>query len=83
MGMAVMLITHDLGVVSEMADRVVVMYAGRVMEQGPYRSRSLRQMRHPYTRGLVNSIPNLEEKKEETPRHSRPGSGCHGSARGM
>jgi len=64
--MSVMLITHDLGVVSEMADKVVVMYAGRVVEQGPIRS-MLGQMRHPYTRGLVNSIPSIEERKERLP----------------
>jgi peptide/nickel transport system ATP-binding protein len=66
MGMAVMLITHDFGVVSEMADQGVVMYAGRVMEQGPTRL-ILKQMRHPYTRGLVNSIPDLEERKKRLP----------------
>ena len=66
MGMAVMLITHDLGVVADMADRVMVMYAGRVVEQGPIAS-ILRQMRHPYTRGLVNSIPSLEERKKRLP----------------
>ena len=66
MGMAVMLITHDLGVVAGLADRVMVMYAGRVVEQGPIAS-ILRQMRHPYTRGLVNSIPSLEERKKRLP----------------
>ena len=64
MGMAVMLITHDLGVVAGLADRVMVMYAGRVVEQGPIAS-ILRQMRHPYTRGLVNSIPSLEERRKD------------------
>jgi peptide/nickel transport system ATP-binding protein/oligopeptide transport system ATP-binding protein len=64
--MSVMLITHDLGVVSEMADQVVVMYAGRVVEQGPIGS-ILGQMHHPYTRGLVKSIPSLEEKKKRLP----------------
>jgi oligopeptide/dipeptide ABC transporter ATP-binding protein len=63
MGMAVILITHDLGVISEMADQVVVMYAGRIVERSPIES-ILGQMRHPYTRGLVNSIPHLEERKE-------------------
>jgi len=66
MGMAVMLITHDLGVVAGLADRVMVMYAGRVVEQGPIGS-ILRQMRHPYTRGLVTSIPSLEERKKRLP----------------
>ncbi len=63
MGMAVMLITHDLGVVSEIADRVAVMYAGRIVEMGPFET-LFREMRHPYTRGLFDSIPQLEEKKE-------------------
>ncbi len=64
MRMSIMLITHDLGVVSEMADRVAVMYAGRVVEQGPVES-ILRAMRHPYTRGLLSSIPSLEEKRRK------------------
>lgn len=62
MGMAVMLITHDLGVVSEIADRVAVMYAGRIVESGPIEA-IFGEMRHPYTRGLLESIPLLEEKK--------------------
>ncbi|MBM4348741.1 MAG: ABC transporter ATP-binding protein [Deltaproteobacteria bacterium] len=63
MGMAVMLITHDLGVVSEIADRVAVMYAGRIVESGPIEA-IFGEMRHPYTRGLLESIPQLEEKKK-------------------
>jgi oligopeptide/dipeptide ABC transporter ATP-binding protein len=55
-GTAVMLITHDLGVVAEMADNVVVMYAGRVVERGTA-SEVLLQPRHPYTEGLLSSIP--------------------------
>lgn len=62
MGMAVMLITHDLGVVSEIADRVAVMYAGRIVESGPIEA-IFGKMRHPYTKGLLESIPQLEEKK--------------------
>lgn len=62
MGMAVMLITHDLGVVSEIADRVAVMYAGRIVESGPIEA-IFGQRRHPYTKGLLESIPQLEEKK--------------------
>jgi peptide/nickel transport system ATP-binding protein len=62
MGMAVMLITHDLGVVSEIADRVAVMYAGRIVEYGPIQA-IFSQMRHPYTKGLLDSIPQLEERK--------------------
>jgi len=63
MGMAVMLITHDLGVVAEIADRVAVMYAGRVMEYGPIEA-IFSQLRNPYTKGLLDSIPQVEEKKE-------------------
>jgi len=62
MGMSVMLITHDLGVVSEIADRIAVMYAGRIVESGPIES-IFGGMRHPYTRGLLESIPQLNEKK--------------------
>jgi oligopeptide/dipeptide ABC transporter ATP-binding protein len=62
MGMAVMLITHDLGVVAEIADQVAVMYAGRILEYGPIEA-IFEQVRHPYTKGLMQSIPLLEEKK--------------------
>jgi peptide/nickel transport system ATP-binding protein len=54
--LAVLLITHDLGVVAEMADRVAVMYAGRIVEEAPVRE-LFRDPRHPYTRGLLASIP--------------------------
>jgi len=63
MEMSVMLITHDLGVVSEIADRVAVMYAGRIMEYGPIEA-IFQQVRHPYTKGLLDSLPQLEEKKK-------------------
>jgi oligopeptide/dipeptide ABC transporter ATP-binding protein len=62
MGMAVMLITHDLGVVSEIADRVAVMYAGRIVEVASIEA-LFGQMRHPYTKGLLDSIPQLQEKR--------------------
>src|SRR5262249_33935362 len=52
----VMLITHDMGVIAEMADRVAVMYAGRIVEIGPVREVVLNP-RHPYTRGLMGAIP--------------------------
>jgi peptide/nickel transport system ATP-binding protein len=56
-GSSVILITHDMGVVSEIADRVLVMYAGRAAEQGP-KSAVFRRPRHPYTWGLLSSVPN-------------------------
>ena len=59
-GMAVLLITHDLGVVSETADRVVVMYCGQVVEEAEVRSLFDNPM-HPYTLGLLKSIPRLED----------------------
>ena len=59
-GAAIVLITHDLGVVAEMAQRVVVMYAGRKVEEAPVDA-LFAQPRHPYTQGLLNSIPRLGE----------------------
>ncbi len=56
LGLALLLITHDLGVVAEMADRVAVMYAGRIVEEAPV-VELFRNPRHPYTRGLLASIP--------------------------
>ena len=55
-GMALIWITHDLGVIAELADRVAVMYAGRIVEQGPADA-LLDQPRHPYTHGLLQSLP--------------------------
>jgi oligopeptide/dipeptide ABC transporter ATP-binding protein len=54
--LSLLLITHDLGVIAETADRVAVMYAGRIVEQGPVRE-IFRNPKHPYTRGLLASIP--------------------------
>jgi oligopeptide/dipeptide ABC transporter ATP-binding protein len=54
--MAIMLITHDLGVVAELCDRVAVMYAGQVVEEGPVEA-LFRQPRHPYTEGLLAAVP--------------------------
>ena len=58
-GTAVMLITHDMGVIAETADRVAVMYAGRVAEIGPVAD-VIHKPRHPYTAGLMGSIPALD-----------------------
>jgi peptide/nickel transport system ATP-binding protein len=62
-GTAVMLITHDMGVIAETVDRVAVLYAGRLAEIGPVRE-VIHAPRHPYTRGLMSSIPKLSEGRE-------------------
>lgn len=62
-GTAVMLVTHDMGVIAETADRVAVMYAGRVAEIGPVRDVVQRPM-HPYAKGLMGAIPTLEATAE-------------------
>jgi oligopeptide/dipeptide ABC transporter ATP-binding protein len=61
-GMAMMLITHDLGVVAEMAQRVVVMYAGKVVEEGMVDA-IFSEPLHPYTRGLLRCIPRLDQPR--------------------
>lgn len=61
LGMAIMLITHNLGVVAETARRVVVMYSGKVVEEGPVLE-IFKAPQHPYTQGLLRSLPRLEEK---------------------
>jgi len=62
-GTAVMLVTHDMGVIAETADRVAVMYAGRIAEIGPVRQ-VIKQARHPYTVGLMGSIPTIAQDAE-------------------
>ena len=62
-GTAIILITHDLGVVAEMCDRVAVMYAGEIVEQTDVRT-LFRSPRHPYTRGLIDSIPVVGNVRE-------------------
>lgn len=64
-GMAIVLITHDLGVVAGMCDRVQVMYAGRTVERAPGEDLFARP-RHPYTRGLLRSVPTLAGSPDET-----------------
>jgi oligopeptide/dipeptide ABC transporter ATP-binding protein len=64
---AIMMITHDLGVIAEMAHRVVVMYAGRVVEEAPTQE-LFETPRHPYTRGLMGSIPRLGARARENVR---------------
>ena len=63
LGSAMILITHDLGVIAEMADRVAVMYAGEIVEQSPVAS-LFDEPLHPYTKGLIGSIPVLGEVRE-------------------
>ena len=63
LGSAIMLITHDLGVVAEMAERVVVMYAGRKVEEAPVNDLFARPL-HPYTRGLLGAVPRLGSSLE-------------------
>ncbi len=63
LGMAVVMITHNMGVVAEFADRVMVMYAGRAVEQAPVEA-LFDSPRHPYTRGLLDSIPVIEDERE-------------------
>ena len=60
---AIVLITHDLGVIAEMASRVVVMYAGKVVEEAPVKA-LFKDPRHPYTRGLLGSIPVIGRKEQ-------------------
>ena len=83
LGMAVILITHDLGVIAETSDRVLVMYGGMVMEQAPVR-RIFAWPSHPYTRGLLASIPDLRTGTHQRltpipgspPDMRRPPDGC-------
>jgi len=63
-GMGLILITHDLGVVAQVADRVAVMYAGRIVETAPIND-LYKNPAHPYTEGLIASIPRLEQKGNE------------------
>ena len=86
-GTAIILITHDLGVVAEMADDVAVMYAGQIVERAPVASLFARP-EHPYTVGLLGSIPRLDEKRERLPSiegrvpdMTRPPAGCRFAAR--
>nr|MCU0814649.1 ABC transporter ATP-binding protein [Burkholderiaceae bacterium] len=62
-GAAVMLVTHDMGVIAETCDRVAVMYAGRVVEIGPVHD-VIHRPNHPYTEGLMGSIPAMDEDRE-------------------
>src|SRR5699024_7272946 len=61
--MSLLLITHDLGVVSEYADRVMVMYGGQIVEESSTKE-LLQDTKHPYTMGLLSSLPNIHEDEE-------------------
>ncbi len=84
LGMAIVIITHDLGVVAEIADEISVMYAGRIVERGTT-ERIFASPQHPYTWGLLKSIPRLDSPRDEelVPIAGRPPSlinrpsGCH------
>jgi len=69
-GVAIIFITHDFGIVAHMCDRVAVMYAGRIVEQGDVRQ-IFNNPSHPYTEALINSVPKMEEKMERL--YSIPG----------
>lgn len=60
---AIMLITHDLGVVAEICERVIVMYAGEIVEESPVEE-LFRNPKHPYTKGLIKSVPDIRKKEE-------------------
>jgi len=81
-GMAILLITHDLGVVAEVCDRVAVMYAGVIAEDGDIKA-IFKEPKHPYTKGLLSTIPKvvggkgiLQEIQGEVPRLINPPNGC-------
>ena len=71
-GMSVIFITHDLRMISKIADRIIVMYCGHIMEELPAAS-IFTSAQHPYTRGLLNSMPELDSKKSL---HPIPGPAC-------
>ena len=75
-GTAVMLITHDMGVIAETADRVAVMYAGRIAEIGPVRD-VVQRPHHPYTKGLMGAIPT--HRRQSRPADADPRLACRGS----
>ncbi|SFF23585.1 oligopeptide transport system ATP-binding protein [Paenibacillus catalpae] len=88
MGTSIILITHDLGVVADMCDRVIVMYAGKVVESGT-KWEIFKNPKHPYTKGLLRSVPRLDQKKDEPlipifgtpPDLIKPPAGCSFCAR--
>jgi oligopeptide/dipeptide ABC transporter ATP-binding protein len=71
-GTAILIITHDLGVIAETSDEVAVMYAGQIVEQSPT-PELFAAPRHPYTQGLMRSVPRLEWAEQSQPLHPIPG----------
>jgi oligopeptide/dipeptide ABC transporter ATP-binding protein len=88
LNMGVLLVTHDMGVIAERVDRVLVMYAGRIVESGPTAS-LFAEPRHPYTEALLASIPKLDQDKNEElqsipgrpPEPAHPPRGCRFASR--
>ena len=70
-GLALIFITHNLGIVAKMCDQLAVMYAGRVVEQGPV-SRIFNAPAHPYTKALLGSIPRMSDNRRAAHRHRGP-----------
>ena len=81
-GLSLILITHDLGVIAEIADRVMVLYAGRVAETAPVRT-IFDAPAHPYTQVLLASIPDIDAPPLAAGDNSRDGAGCAEHAAGL
>jgi oligopeptide transport system ATP-binding protein len=62
--MSIVLITHDLGIVSDICDKIIIMYGGEIMEYGPIES-LFSSPSHPYTNGLIHSLPKIDQKEGE------------------
>ena len=62
--MSIVLITHDLGIVSDICDKIIIMYSGEIMEYGPIESLFANPC-HPYTNGLIHSLPKIDQKEGE------------------
>ncbi|MGN7457743.1 ABC transporter ATP-binding protein [Paenibacillus pasadenensis] len=88
LGTSIILITHDLGIVADMCDKVIVMYAGQVVERGN-KFEIFKSPQHPYTQGLLKSLPRLDQRKDEPlipidgtpPDMANPPQGCAFAAR--
>ncbi|QJC50548.1 ABC transporter ATP-binding protein [Paenibacillus albicereus] len=88
LGTSIILITHDLGIVADMCDKVIVMYAGQVVERGN-KFEIFKSPQHPYTQGLLKSLPRLDQRKDEPlipiegtpPDMASPPHGCAFAAR--